>query len=122
MPQCRLRRGKPCDRHPERRARDVSKARFIEKSDRSWITSVLAADTNFYVRPRCMAACGRDFDEFADALLVDRSERIRGQDSLGYIFTEERSGIVARKGKAGLGQVIGAERKELGGLGEFAGS
>src|SRR3984893_14547444 len=116
--QRRLRRGKPRDRHPERRTGDVRQAGALEKVDRGRIARVFAADSKLDVRPRLPTPRGGDFDELAHALLVDRGKRAGGKNSLGRIFGKERSGIVARKRKAGLGQVIGAKRKELGGLGE----
>ncbi len=120
--QRRLRRGEPRDGHPERRTGDVSQAGALEKVDRGRIARVFAADSELDVRPRLPAPRGGDFDEFADALQVDRGERAGGENSLGRIVAKKRPGIVARKRKAGLGQVIGAKRKELGGLGEFAGA
>ena len=83
---------------------------------------MFAANSELDVRPRPAAARGGDFDEFAHALLVEGGERAGRENSLGRIVAKKRSGIVARKSEAGLGQVIGAKRKELGGLGEVAGA
>ena len=57
-----LRRRDPCDRDPQRRARDVVEAGGVEERDRVWIAAVLAADPELQPRvglaadPRSRAA------------------------------------------------------------------
>ena len=51
-------------------------------------------------------------DELADALDVDRHERIDGENLLLRIGFEDRPGIVAAQPQRRLRQVVGAEREE----------
>ena len=45
----------------------------------------------------------------ADAILVQREERIDREDALGHVGTEEARGVVAADAVGGLRQVVGAE-------------
>ena len=73
------------------------------------------------VRARRPAPLGGELDEFADALLVQRHERIVGQQALRRIGAKERRRVVARQAERRLRQVVGAEGEELGALGDLAG-
>src|SRR3954454_15206291 len=85
----RLRRGQARDRHPKRRAGDVVEADPIAKGDGGWVAAMLAADSELDVGPGAAAAVDPDLDQFADALLVDRDERIGGEDVPRCVGTEE---------------------------------
>ena len=52
---------------------------------------------------------------------VHRYERVTGQHAALDIAAQESSGIVTGKPHGRLGEVVGAEREEFGGLGDFAG-
>ena len=82
---------------------------------------MLAADAELEVAPRAPAALGGDPHQLADAVAVDADEGIVLDDALLQIGAEEAAGIVARQAEAGLGQIVGAEAEELGGLGDLAG-
>ena len=81
---------------------------------------MLAADAELDVGPRPAAALRRHGDEFADALLVERDERIGRQDALGRVGAEERGRVVARDAERRLREVVGAEGEELGRFGDLA--
>ena len=77
---------------------------------------MLAANSKLDVFPRLAPALGRDFDQLADAFAVDRDERVDGENALVGINAEEARRIVARNAENGLGEIVGAEGKEFGGL------
>ena len=61
-------------------------------------------------------------DQPADALAVERLERGDAEDAEVEVAGEERAlDVVAGEAPAHLGQVVGAEGEELGGLGDLAG-
>src|SRR4051812_48271103 len=66
-----LRRGKPGDRHTERRARHVVKSDLVAERDRSRIAAVLAADANLEALAHLAAALDTDSHQRADAVAVD---------------------------------------------------
>ena len=72
----RLRRREAGDRHAEGRAGDVVEPSLLAEGDRGRIAAVLAADAELDVRARRAAALGGDADQFADAVLVERDERV----------------------------------------------
>src|SRR3954470_10651277 len=111
-----LRRRQPRDRHAERRARHVVEPDLMAERDRSGIAAVLAADADLEVLADLAAALDADPHQRADAVAVDRDERIAGQDAARGVDAEERRRVVAADAEGGLGQVVGAEREELGAL------
>ena len=76
----RLRRRQPGDRHSKRRARDIVEPELVAERDRGRIAAVLAADPELEVRPRLASAIDADAHELADAIAIDRHERITRQD------------------------------------------
>jgi hypothetical protein len=69
------------------------------------------------------ASCGRArrrSDQLADAVDVERDERIVLEDAGAPVGAEEAAGVVAADAEGGLRQVVGAEREELGALGDLA--
>ena len=83
----RLRRGQSGDRHAERRARHVVHADLVAERDAVGVTAVLAADPDLQVLAVLLlarlAALGHaDLDQLADAVDVDRLERVDRQDLL----------------------------------------
>src|SRR5947207_14791325 len=78
-----LRRGEPRDRHAERRARHVVEPDLVAEHDRSRIAAVLAADADLEVPAHLAAALDADPNQRADAIAVDRPERIARQDAPG---------------------------------------
>src|SRR5262245_52221862 len=109
LPQPRLRRGEPCNRHAERRARHIFEAEQMAERDRRRIAAVLAADSDLEFGARLAPTLDADTHQFADALAVDRHERIGLQDAARGVGTKEACGIVTADTEAGLRQVVGAE-------------
>ena len=69
-------------------------------------------------RPRSAAIS----HQLADAVGVERDERVVLEDAEPLIDAEKARRIVARQAEDGLGQIVGAEAEELGGLGDLAGA
>src|SRR4051812_16819697 len=112
----------PGDRHAERGARHVVEPDLGEEVDRVGVAAVLAADPEVQVGTRLAALLRRDAHHPADALLVEGLERRHTEDAQLEVAAEERRlDVVAREAPAHLGQVVGAEREELRGLGDLAG-
>ena len=81
---------------------------------------MLAADPDLDCRPHRSAAFDRDADELADTVDVDRLERIVLEQAVLEVEGQEPSlGVVARHAEGRLGQVVRAEREELGVIGEL---
>jgi len=91
LPQRRLRRRKPRDRHAERGARHVVEADLVAERDRGRVAAVLAADAELELRTDGAAARRGDPDEFADAVVVDRYERVDRINPRARIGAEEGS-------------------------------
>src|SRR5580692_1739946 len=87
-----LRRGKPCDRHAVGRARDVIEADLVAERNGGGIAAMLAADADLEIGPRLAAARNPDLHKLADAVAIDRDERIDLQNSLSDVGAEESGG------------------------------
>src|ERR1700722_10596947 len=120
--QRRLRGGEAGDWNAKGGARDVVESRLFTEGDRGRIAAVFAADAELEVGPGRATALGGDGDEFADAFSVQGHERISLEQPLDGVKAKERRRVVARYAERGLGEVVGAEREELGALRYFAGS
>ena len=99
LAQGRLRGGEPRDRHAERRARHIVELDLVTEGDRSRVAAVLPADADFELGTDFSSALDADAHQFADALLIDRHERIAGQDAARGIDAEEARRVVARMPK-----------------------
>ena len=77
------------------------------------IATMLAADAELEGVAHLAAALGRDLDQLAHTLAIERDERIDRHDSLRHIGAEEARRVVARDAERGLRQVVGAEGEEL---------
>src|SRR5580704_5113978 len=109
------------DRHAERRAGDVVETDLVAERDRGGVAAVLAANAELDVGPHLAAALDRDAHQFADTLAIESDERIDREDTLGRVDAEEARSIVAGNAERRLGEVVGAEREELGGLRDLVG-
>src|SRR5688572_2566710 len=78
--QSRLRGGQPRDRHPERGAADVVEPDLVTELDRARLAAVLAADADLEVRPGLPSLGDGHLHQPADALAVERLERVDRQD------------------------------------------
>src|SRR6478735_5877346 len=120
--QCRLRRRQPRDRHAVRRARDVVQTGLVAEEHRGRIAAMLAADADLERGPGLAAALAADLDQLADALDVERGERVVLQDAALLVLLEEGRRIVAAEAEGGLRQVVGTEAEELRRFGDLAGA
>src|SRR5436190_23118432 len=85
LAQRRLGRRQAGDRHAKRRATHVIHAHFVAEMDAVRVAAVFAANADFEVlvgfRPAAFTAfLDADVDQLADAVDVDRLERIDGQN------------------------------------------
>ena len=83
---------------------------------------MFAADAELEVGSRRPAPLRRHPDQLADPLYIEADERVPGVDALFDIRTEKARGVVAADAQRGLGQVVGAEREELGRVRDVAGA
>ncbi len=74
---------------------------------------MLAADAELDVGPRLAAPRDADFDEFADAFLIDRDEGILVEDAARRIGAEEGAGIVARNAERRSGSGHWCRRRRI---------
>src|SRR4051794_12940206 len=95
-----LRGGQPRDRHAEWRARDVVQPRLLAEGDGLRVPAVLTADPQLDVRPGASREPRGHLDQAADALTVERLERVSLEHSLLEVGREERAlGVVPREGQ-----------------------
>jgi hypothetical protein len=97
-------KGSLCSREPRDgdsvgRSTDVIEPGRLAEGDRGRIAAMFAADAELEARPRSPAPLGRDADQLADALDIQRDERVAGVDALFDVGGEEVAGIVAADAK-----------------------
>ncbi len=109
-----LRGRKPCDRHAERRAGDVVQPRILAEADRGRVAAVFAANAEFPGRCGC-GALGGHLDQLADAVEIERDERVVLDNAFPLVGRDKGGRVVARDAEGRLGQVVGAEGEEFGG-------
>ena len=80
---------------------------------------MFAADAELEAGLGRASAFGGDRDQLADALDVDADERVARIDPLLDIDGQELRRVVAADAERGLGQVVGAEREEIGERGDL---
>ena len=86
------------------------------------IAAVLSADADLQVGPGGAAFLDGHGHELADAGLIDAGEGVLGQDLPVLVFHQETLlGVIARDAVGRLCQIVGAEREELGILGNLTG-
>src|SRR4051794_7598542 len=71
----------PGHRHPERRAGHVVEPHLVEEVHRLRVAAVLTADAQFQAGPCRATLLGRDPDQPADPVPVDRLERADAEDA-----------------------------------------
>ena len=87
----------------------------MAEANRRRIAAVLAADPDREPIVHPPAAFDRDSHQLADAFLVERRERIVREDAVLEVAGEELPlGVVTRHAECGLGEVVRAEREEVG--------
>ena len=120
LAECGLRSSKPRDRNAIGRAGHVIQPDLVTEGDRGRIAAMFAANADLELRPRLAAALDADLDQFADAVAIDRDERIDLQNAARNIGAEESGGVVAADAVGGLRQIVGAEGEEFRGVGDVA--
>ena len=90
----RVRRRQECDRHAVGRAANVIHSDLVAEDHRFGIAAVFAADADLQVGPGLASALRPDFEEMADAFLIERLERVVGEDLLLDIKRQEAARIV----------------------------
>src|SRR5262249_49603232 len=114
--QRRLGGGEAGDGDALRRTADVVEADARAELHARRLAAMLAADADLQVRTLRPALRGAHLHQFADAFLIDRLERIAGDDvrllRIG-VRADERPVVVAADAQRGLRQVVGAEAEEL---------
>src|SRR5262245_7537596 len=117
-----LRRGQPRHRDTVGAGADVIESDLVEEMNRRRVAAVLAADAELEIGPHRAAAFDADAHEIADALDVDRRERVALQNLRLLVDLQELSDVVAREAEGELREIVGAERKELGVAGNLVGN
>src|SRR5204862_429964 len=80
------------------------------------LSAMFAADAELQLPSHPVRLIDGDLHERADAVLVERLEWIAWVDPEPVdVWNEEAARVVARHAERGLGQVVGAEREEIGG-------
>src|SRR6266403_5618377 len=115
-----LRGGQPRDRDAVGRARDVIEANLVAERDGGGIAAMLSTDPDLDIRAGLAAAHDADLHQLANAVAIDRDERIDLQNPLCDVGAEESGGVISADAVGGLRQVVGAERKELSGRCDLA--
>src|SRR5262245_8730624 len=98
-PRRHLRSRKPCDRHTEGRARDIVQTDLLAEADGGRITAMLPADAELDAFPGRPALLRGDPHQFADAVDVERHERILFDNPFPAIAFEKGARVVARDAK-----------------------
>lgn len=123
LQQLRLRRRQSCDGHARAGAGDVVEADVVAEADGAGVAAVFAADADFQFRVGRATFAYRHLHQLSHALDVEYFERVIFEDAgLGVGGQELVLGIFAAEREGGLGEVIGAEGEELGGLGHASGA
>ena len=98
-----------CNWHAEWRAAYVVEAAAEAEVNRSWIATLLTANTNLKVGTGCTATVNRELDELANTVLVDGLEWVSSKQSVVEVVVHESADIVAAETKGHLGKVVGSE-------------
>src|SRR4029078_67421 len=102
-----LRRGQPRDWNPEWRTGHIVEPDLVAEPHPGRAAAMLAANADLELRAGLAPAFDPDAHQFADALAVDRHERIRGQDATRGVGPEKACGIVAADTEGGPRSIVG---------------
>src|SRR5438105_510340 len=108
----RLCRREPCDGDSVRRRADVGEPDRVEEMHRRRVAAMFAADAELDVGTRLPSALNAHRHEVADAVHVDRGERILLEDLLVLVDLQELADVVAREAERQLREIVGAKREE----------
>src|SRR5262252_1358878 len=99
----RLGGGEAGNRHPERRTRHIVEPDLVAECDRRRIAAVFAANAELGVAARLASTFGGDLDQLADAITIDRHERVDRKNPQARICAEEARGVIAADAEGSLG-------------------
>src|SRR5688572_536638 len=109
----------PRHRDPERRAGNVIEPGAMTERDARRVAAVFSADADLQPLAALAAESHADLHELPHTGLVDGRKRIALQDALLQVLAQESGlGVIARDTECGLREIVGAEGKELGILGD----
>src|SRR5690606_32446044 len=100
---------------------DVVEADLVAEGDGGGVAAVLAADAELEAGLGTAPPLDREADELADALLVERLERVVREDPGLDVAGEELARVVAAVAEGHLREVVRPEREEVGLLGDGGG-
>src|SRR5688500_8381043 len=109
-----VRRRQPRDGNAIRRTRDVVHAEGMAEPDRARLSAMLAAAADLQRVADTTSRGDRELDEFAHAFFIEHLKRIVSQDAELEIIRQEATRVVAAQPERRLGEIVGAEREELG--------
>src|SRR5207245_2195582 len=107
----RLGGGEAGNRHPERGTRHIVEPDLMAERHRGRVAAVFTANAELEVAARLAPSFGGDLHELADAVTVDRHERVDRKNPQARIRAEEARGIITADAERGLGEIVGAERE-----------
>ena len=93
----RLGRRQPRDRHAIRRTGDVVHAHSVTELNGTGLSTVLATDTYFQIGTSFPAELDRMFDDLANTVLIEYSERIGLEDLQVFVMARELRVVVTLK-------------------------
>jgi hypothetical protein len=107
------------DRHTIRGAGHVIEAGVVAERHAARLTAMLAAYADLEPRLRLTAIPYGPLDQLAHALGIEHLEGIVGQQPQIDVLRQEAARIVAAEAEGGLREIVGAEREEVGLLGDL---
>src|SRR5690606_2852389 len=106
-------------RHPERAAADVIQPNLVAELDRLGIATMLAANAALELLLDATSLLDSHLDQLANAVDVDRLERVDLQDVVPEVIGQERVDVVTAVPERHLRQVIRAKAEEVGERGDL---
>src|SRR5215469_6025905 len=112
------------DGHAERRSADVVHPYRVAELHALGGARMLTKNPYFELRTGFASLCNAPLHEHANALSVERLERVGGKHTrllLIHVVRQEAAGVIAREAHGGLGKVVGSEGEEFGDFADFVG-
>ena len=107
------------DWNSERATGNIVEALLDTKFDRGGIAAVLSADANFKIGFCLSASADSQFHQASDAFLIELLKWIGWHERALDIFRHEFPTVVSAYAKPHLGEIVGAEGKEIRPLGNL---
>src|SRR5438552_8959904 len=109
-----LGRGQSRNRNPKRTATDVIQTEPVTELNAGRLAAVFAANPELDVRPSFASQIASDFHQAANALLIDRRERICIHNVELRVGGKKTAGIVPAHSQRRLCEIVCAKTEELG--------